>query len=74
MKLVDKASRRERRYHATPECLRAGAYEAETQGPELVVAGFYHTRACGDPAAKMGCRGGCFAVDETSLATEEGAH
>jgi hypothetical protein len=71
LKLTDRRTRQERRYHASDLCLEAGALEAERRGPDEIVVGFYHARECGDPAGKMTCRGGCFVVGEARI--EEGA-
>jgi hypothetical protein len=68
--LTGRATRRETRFHGGP-CALAGMREAERRGPREIVLRFAHPRSCGDPAGKMACRGGCFAVDELDL--EEGA-
>jgi hypothetical protein len=72
--LKDRNTRRETRYHgalseANLGCLEAAAAEAERRGADEIILAFYHSRACGDPAGKMSCRGGCFAV---GIEEEEG--
>jgi hypothetical protein len=72
--LKDRRSRREIRYHGAPHlaaCLEAPAAEAERRGPaEIIFLSFYHSCACGDPAGKLSCRVGSFAVSDAQL--EEG--
>jgi hypothetical protein len=63
LKLTDRRTRQERRYHSTPACLEVGAREAQRRGPYEIVLGFYHGLECADPAGKMNCRGGCFTVE-----------
>ena len=68
--LQDRHTRKNTRHHGSVAgCLEATTVAALRSGPSQIVLGFYHTRACSDPAGKMACRGGCFAVDEL----EEGA-
>jgi hypothetical protein len=58
--LVDRATRREVRYHGG-DCSGAGLARAEELGPDRVVLRFAHPRAtCGDSKGKLECRGQCF--------------
>jgi hypothetical protein len=68
--LQDRHARKITRYHGdVAGCLEAATVEAQRRGPGEILLGFYHTKGCGDPAGKMPCRVGCFAVDTL----EEGA-
>ena len=67
--LTDRRTRRETRYHGG-DCSGPGLREAERRGPAEVVLRFAHPRSSGDPAGKMSCRSGCFAVNESTA--EEG--
>jgi hypothetical protein len=70
--LTDRKTRRQTRYHGSAApFFEAGVLEAQRRGPHEIMLGFYHTMWCGDPAGKMSCRGGCFAVNESTA--QEGA-
>jgi hypothetical protein len=70
--LQDRRTCKITRYHGNfAECLEAATGEARRRGLGEIVIDFYHTRGCGNPAGKMFCRGGCFAVNESTA--EEGA-
>jgi hypothetical protein len=69
--LQDRHTRKITRYHGgVAGCLEAAAAEAERRGADEIILAFYHTRVCGDPAGKMSCRGGCFAVSDVQLEEE----
>ena len=63
--LRDRHTRKITRYHGNVAgCLKDAMVEAQRRGPDEIVLAFYHTRRCGDPAGKLSCKRGCFAVDE----------
>jgi hypothetical protein len=67
VRLQDKHTRKITRYHGNVAgCLEAVTVEAQRRGPGEIVLGFYLTVECGDSAGRMGCRGGCFKVDEAA--------
>jgi hypothetical protein len=60
--LVDRATRREVRYHGG-DCSGPGLARAEELGPDRVILRFAHPRSgCGDSRSQLECRGRCFAV------------
>jgi hypothetical protein len=70
--LQDRRTCKITRYHGNVAgCLETATGEPRRRGPGEIVLGFYHTKRCGDPAGKMFCRGGCFAVNESTA--QEGA-
>ncbi len=65
--LVDRASRREGRYHGNVAgCLQVATLETQRRGPREIVLSFHHTLMCSDPAGKLDCAGRCFVVDEAA--------
>ena len=64
--LQNRHTRKITRYHGNVAgCLQAATVEALRRGPGEIVLGFYHTRACGEPAGRMSCRGDSYKVGDS---------
>ena len=64
--LQDRHTRKITCYHGNvARYLEAATGEAQRRGPGETVLGFYHTRACGEPAGWMSCRGDSYKVGDS---------